>query len=90
MKHDPVLKSFSHVILDEIHARTMKSDFVIEARYSESKFNGIMLLLHNIYLFYYYVQCCYFIQFQIYICIAIVVICIFCICIFHKLYARVL
>ncbi|XP_025987065.2 ATP-dependent DNA/RNA helicase DHX36 [Solenopsis invicta] len=29
MKHDPALKSFSHVILDEIHERTTESDFVI-------------------------------------------------------------
>ncbi|KYM95193.1 putative ATP-dependent RNA helicase DHX36 [Cyphomyrmex costatus] len=29
MKHDPALKGFSHVILDEIHERTTESDFVI-------------------------------------------------------------
>jgi len=29
MKHDPALKSFSHVILDEIHERTTESDFII-------------------------------------------------------------
>ncbi|KAL6265020.1 hypothetical protein P5V15_005111 [Pogonomyrmex californicus] len=29
MKIDPALKSFSHVILDEIHERTTESDFVI-------------------------------------------------------------
>lgn len=29
LKHDPALKSFSHVILDEIHERTTESDFII-------------------------------------------------------------
>ncbi|XP_011868007.1 PREDICTED: ATP-dependent RNA helicase DHX36 [Vollenhovia emeryi] len=29
MKHDPALKNFSHVILDEIHERSTESDFVI-------------------------------------------------------------
>ncbi|XP_012225359.2 ATP-dependent DNA/RNA helicase DHX36 isoform X2 [Linepithema humile] len=29
MKTDPALKSFSHVILDEIHERTIESDFII-------------------------------------------------------------
>ncbi|XP_071653417.1 ATP-dependent DNA/RNA helicase DHX36 [Temnothorax longispinosus] len=29
MKRDPALKSFSHVILDEIHERTTESDFVM-------------------------------------------------------------
>ncbi|XP_012525529.1 ATP-dependent DNA/RNA helicase DHX36 [Monomorium pharaonis] len=29
MKHDPALRDFSHVILDEIHERTTESDFVI-------------------------------------------------------------
>lgn len=29
MKHDPALKGFSHVILDEIHERSTESDFII-------------------------------------------------------------
>lgn len=29
MKSDPALRSFSHVILDEIHERTTESDFII-------------------------------------------------------------
>lgn len=29
MKSDPALKSFSHVILDEIHERSTESDFII-------------------------------------------------------------
>jgi len=29
MRTDPALKDFSHVILDEIHERTIESDFII-------------------------------------------------------------
>lgn len=29
MKTDPALKGFSHIILDEIHERTIESDFII-------------------------------------------------------------
>jgi len=48
MKHDPALKGFSHVILDEIHERTTESDFVItllKQVIPKVSFNDAMLLL---------------------------------------------
>jgi len=51
MKHDPALKSFSHVILDEIHERTTESDFIItllKQIIPKVSFSNIIVVLCNI------------------------------------------
>lgn len=51
MKSDPALRSFSHIILDEIHERTTESDFIItllKQVMPKVSFDIFMLLLHNV------------------------------------------
>jgi len=50
MKTDPALKSFSHVILDEIHERSTENDFILSLLKliipKVSSINFIYLLIH--------------------------------------------
>jgi len=61
MKHDPALKSFSHVILDEIHERTTESDFIItllKQIIPKVSFSNIIVVLCNIKVnMYFYLDC---------------------------------
>jgi hypothetical protein len=60
MKTDPALKSFSHVILDEIHERSTESDFILSLlKLIISKVSSINFIYNLLILYIYIKFLCY-------------------------------